>query len=498
MKNFRSILVVVTLFSGIFLCAGQASDLRNWLSDHPAIENAIVWVQGDGNFLLYPHWTWEMKKTLQNYFTKMRQPSSDLNLQANSQFSPTTYRVYYPEAQAFELFAANVAHVLDIEINKRVPWSITSLPPVQLKLLLSSDSYFARIAPSKTNTYPTGIQADRDFADVPENDNQGEANSDPRIGFDFVSGKTSGSHRSLIGNSPIETLALLTVFMRDNYGHGDPHNGRKSYEAHRWLTQRLSADPILPYGVMNYGCHSAGKLMVDLARSVNIPLLAVRNQNDGSMNDGHFFNRTHAGLVFGYGTSDWRMLWHTDEIYCMPGEPCIPFDENTGTLYDGILAAKIYFDHRWLKPQTLTKAGFVICMKRVIPEKGFGQTSRQEYEDRYDFGILGGYWKNNANSDLSSLLRLVQNYDVLGSDWFELHQKNLLLPRLKRFIRIWSKGFSTNDLLEIHSPEDYDKRVSACLKAVGGQAGIDKLIEVWKNNRSKDLTPRNNLQTQNY
>jgi len=79
-----------------------------------------------------------------------------------------------------------------------VPWSIQSRPTAELDQLLASGSYFARIIPSVSpNEYPAGIQPNRDFQEAPQDEDQAELIGDPRVGFDFLSGKTSVTHAAL-------------------------------------------------------------------------------------------------------------------------------------------------------------------------------------------------------------------------------------------------------------------------------------------------------------
>ena len=209
------------------------------------------------------------------------------------------FKGYFPADVAFDIYAAHVAHVLVVEARHLVPWSIEHHPAVELDQLLAGASYFARIKPSK-RTPPPDIKADRDFMQRPENVLTGELNSDPRIGFEFVTGKTSVTHATLVGATELETLCHLTVWLRDNVGHGPLQDGHivERMNGLRWLDQRLRVFPGTAVAIANQGCHSAAKLLVDLARSVNIPLLHSLSL-DSHTGDSHamFLDRTHAGLV---------------------------------------------------------------------------------------------------------------------------------------------------------------------------------------------------------
>jgi len=148
--------------------------------------------------------------------------------------------------------------------------------------------------------------------------------------------------------------------------------------------------------------------MVDLARSVNIPLLHVRAlDNELGDQPGDFFSRTHGGLIYGWGgPRQPRVLWHVDDIYASTCDDCFPIDPKTGNLAAPDVAAQMFFDEMWLTPPALIKAGFVYKLERVYPEKGFGHDGRGAYEDRIDYGMMCGYWKKQGKSDLGELFLL--------------------------------------------------------------------------------------------
>ncbi len=470
-----------------------AADLEILLAGKPALKSRIVWVTGDGKRQLFDQWTPTMKSRIGEFYQKMMRAEKNLGMRlpALDKIDPRSGRAFFTADQAFDSYAASVAHVLFVEARRLVPWSIAARPAEELDALLASDSYVSRILPSANTeaNYPAGIKANRDFAETPENAALGELNGDPRIGFDFLSGKTSVSHKSLIGKNELETLAHLTVWLRDNVGHGDLENQISHSSAVRWLTDRLRAAPGLAYAVSNNGCHSASKLMVDLARSVNIPLLHVRAQ-ENDRTDGHFFNRTHGGLVYGWGAPEPRVLWHTDEIYADSGEPSFPLDEQTGTLAEPERAAQMYFDQRWVSPSTLIKAGFAYKLERVYPEKGFGKSSAHEYEDRGDYGLMIGYWRNKGGSKLEEIFRLSQDYALCGETLMMLSCKNILIPQLRSNIKAWKGPSSDGELHMLRPVKDYDERAKAWLNAVGGCRKFQDLYQQWQKNRGNNLLPK--------
>ena len=488
---------VLAVFSAVFLFEAAAAvarpsiDLDSWLNERPALKSRMVWVTGEGKRLAFDQWPRPLKDRFESFYRKLEKGDKNLGMRLASvdNIDKASGRAYFASDQAFDLYAAHAAHVLYVEANRLVPWSIVSRPAEELDVLLAGDRYVSRILPSATTQYPPAIKPNRDFGETPENDALGELNGDPRIGFDFLSGKTSASRRTLIGTDPLETLANLTVWLRDNVGHGDLENSIAHAKTQRWLQDRLSILPGTGVAVANHGCHSASKLMVDLARSVNIPLLHVRSQETDATS-GHFFNRTHGGLVCGWGGREPRVLFHTDEIYAQSGEPSFPLDERTGALASPEAAARMYFDQRWVRPAVLTKAGFVFKLERVFPNKGFGRNGAGAYENRADYGMMIGCWKSRGGSHLDSLFRLEQDYALCGQTLMMLSCKNVLAGQLASNIKAWQGGLSGRELPKMHSVKDFDERAKAWLKAAGGCQKFQDLMKQWKDNRGKNLWRR--------
>jgi hypothetical protein len=398
--------------------------------------------------------------------------------------------MYFTADQAFELYAANVALVLFVEANHLVPWSIQSHPPIELEELLASSSYFARIKPAPNNYYPAGIQANRDFTEPPENEGLGELTEDPRVAYDFVSGKTSALHKSLVGETELDTLVNLTDWLHGNADHGPMAEERITPDkGQRRLADRLRGLPPGQMVTALQGCHSASKLMVDLARAVNIPLLHTRAPDNikGDANS-HFFNRTHGGLVYGWGGRAPRVLWHTDEIYAMPGRICFPINARTGALATPQEAAQQYFDEMWTTPERLAKAGFVYHLERVFPEKGYGHTSRHQSEDRFDYGMMSGHWQKKGTSQLDTIFQFIHDSAMCSGPLLQsaARRTNPKVPLLGN-LKNWKGDFTDEELPLLLSNEEYFSRAAACLKAIGGADKLPDLIAQAKANRGKNL-----------
>ena len=464
--------------------APTAPALDAFLESAPALRDRIAWIAGNGKRVNLADWTPAQKARLEYFYQRIAAGTRDLamHLPAEKDMDSGGH-FYYTADVAFDVYAAHVAHVLNVEARHLVPWSIQSRPGVELDELLNSNAYFARIGPSQGNTYPAGIQAGRDFTDPPENEALGELISDPRIGYDFLSGKTSSAHKSLIGKTELETLANLTVWLRDNVTHGpldgDPIARAK---AQRWLDLRLQPSKGSKTAMSVGGCHSSAHLLVDLARSINIPLLHVRAL-DNELGDqaGHFFSRTHGGLIYAWGTPRLtRVLWHVDDAYASTPDDCFPLDPKTGALAAPDVATQIFFDEMWPTPQTLIKAGFVYKLETVFPEKGFGHDGRGAYEDRIDYGKACGYWKKQGKSNLGELYLLTHAYTICGEPLLSLSVSGVVEAQLTDNIKGDIGSLPASDFTAPHTmAEGFDTR--------GGPDQVKKRIKEYEDSRGNNL-----------
>jgi hypothetical protein len=457
----------------------QSADLDAWLAAHPLIRNRIVWTAGDGRALPIAAWPAAMRGRLGAFYQGLLAGRRDLGIRLPD---VAPFKGYFAADVAFDIYAAHVAHVLVVEARHLVPWSIERRPAVELDQLLAGASYFARIKPSK-RTLPPDIQADRDFMQRPENVLTGELNSDPRIGFDFVTGKTSMTHATLAGATELETLCHLTAWLRDNVGHGPLGDGHlvDRMNGLRWLDQRLRAFPGMPWAIANQGCHSAAKLIVDLARSVNIPLLHTLSL-DSHSGDAHtmFLDRTHAGLVYGWGGARPRMCWHTDTLYAREGKICFPIDERTGALLPQREADQRFFDASWLSPAELSQTGFVPHLETVFPDRGDGHDSRGVYEQNWDYGTMLGRWKLN-DAGLDELYDWSRNYDLCGADLLQLSCNRVVTVQLQRNFAKWRGVHTEAEMPPMPSFAAFETRAAAGVNALGGR---DKCLQAIRDKRA--------------
>jgi hypothetical protein len=480
----------------VILTVRRVGTLETLLDGLPKVKASLVWTTGEGRRLPYAAWPVTLKSRFSELFQKLMENQKDLGMSLPSideSANGGSNRVYYSADQAFDLYAAHAAHVLFVEYKHLVPWTLKDFPEIQLEELLQSSSYVARIKPSP-NQYPEGIQPNRDFQEAPENEGLGELNGDPRIGYLFLNGKTSRRHRNLIGATQAETLVNLTAWLRDNVGHG-PLEGenldkeRAALQKHnRWLDGRLSAPAGYRTAVAILGCHSASKLMVDLARSVNIPLLHVRALDNQLKDDtaGHYFSRTHGGLIFGRGTHP-LVLWHTDDVYAQPGSLCYPVDTASGQLLDQAAADKKFFETHWTTPGVLERAGFLFKLELVKPGEGYGLGTRGEYEDRYDFGMGIGYWNKKGASQLDSLYQIVYEGELCGSNMVQMAANQIIETQLDLNIKEYLGDVDPKTLPLLKPVKAYGNAARTALKGLGGSEKFIAIDKKREEDRGSDL-----------
>jgi hypothetical protein len=294
-----------------------------------------------------------------------------------------------------------------------------------------------------------------------------------------MTGKTSKTGKKLIGNDQIQTVANLTIWLRDNVGHGALDY---SEPAQRFLESRLHPKQGEKVAVTELGCHSSAKLMVDLARSVNIPLLHIRSQ-EHDRKDAHFFNRTHGGLIIGWGGPTPRILTHTDDIYAMPDEPAFPIDKH-GVLLPPEQAARAVFYQRWKTASQLRAEGFVYDLQKVYPEKGFGVTSAGIYENRADYGMFIGYWKQNI---LDEMARWKQKYELCSNDVLSLSCRKSLAAQYYVNLDRWKKELVLTEMPAMPTGAEFEKRGNVCVKAFESCDDYKQKVDAWKNDRGSGL-----------
>ena len=211
---------------------------------------------------------------------------------------------------ARDVYLAQVAHVLYLDVYRKVPWRLVDWSDHELSYLLSSKVCFRaeRLGASRELYYTVHLSSRSD-----ETEN---ILHDPRIVYRFMN-STPEQGECLIGATPGETGQNLTGWFHDYLWHNpaqlDKDNFYLEYPCVEHRLQRHPVDPLGEVYLTPSGCGSASSLFADLMRSVNIPVRKVHNVLlSASGVEGH-----HCGLVFDWqgGSGRGRYLLHTDDIY---------------------------------------------------------------------------------------------------------------------------------------------------------------------------------------
>ena len=240
------------------------------------------------------------------------------------------------------IYVSQVAHALWLDMSGRVPWHLEDWSDLELGYLLSSKVCFSahRLMPGNQLHYVVYASSSTDATE--------SILSDPRIPLRFMEQEPEQGTR-LIAATPSETGQNLSGWFHDYVWHApDDFAYWEFLRANPLLEDRLRRHDVPPYGNVYIvsGCSSASALFADLMRSVNVPILKVRN-NLLSV-DGEASN--HSGMEFDWQGGRGRYLLHTDDIYTGsyfndPTPP--PVGANRGVAL---------WDHVWLDPTKFGQA----------------------------------------------------------------------------------------------------------------------------------------------
>lgn len=371
------------------------------------LRQGLLWQTGTGALRSYDEWTPAQRDRLDALEQRLREAGPDLGWAARLELGlrcpdvasnlslrrrPDGPRCLFLTAdQAFDLYAAHVAHAFALEATGAVPWSIVDLPAAERHELLASPRYHAIILPDAVGLgsepyYPAHIRPGRDYqlpARVQNTAGPMGLCCDPRVGYWFLRGLARTSGVDLVASTEAQTMANLIAWVSQNLGHGgDGTDSTDAYFiAHAELRDRLIAEHRDFTGGSSWtglfapaGCHSAANLLHDLARSVNIPLLVAGISDTG----------LHAGLLFRWNRTDPRICHHVDDVYIANGlVPCFPVDA-AGVMLDAAATARHVFDVAFAPPIDLSRFGFHHAAS-------YEPWYRVSF-DSADYGARAGYW----------------------------------------------------------------------------------------------------------
>ncbi len=412
---------------------GQPTPIRNGalsaaLAGCSSLEAQIIWEDGDGTRTSYAHWPASKKARLDTLFDGIANGDSDLGLDCPDRKvnlwydgAPVAGALFFTANQAFDAYAANVAHALYLEMNHLVPWSIFDHRRGELAEIFDSSRYYTRIlANPYSATYPPGIVPGRDFWNAASRRAAAwEAVCDPRIGYEFLSGTLRGTQYSssgerLLGPSEQETLANITWWFYQDVVHGPLTPAPGDQLSRIYLSDRLRPDASTRRITLTAGCHSAANLFHDLAQSVNIPLLHVATADPGSGNSVDIDANRHSGLIYGWEGGSPLTLEHVDDVYALfPSvSPTPPPGISPGSPEWLAWMRTFFFKSTWIPAATLDEWGY----QGTSSDAPVGPDD--PYADRgsggaglADQGVFAGWWPPNAAEDANLPTRSWGNYE---------------------------------------------------------------------------------------
>lgn len=472
-----------------------------WLTEQ------IIWETGSGERIQYPDWPVEKKDRLNELFDRIMRNERDLGIRCRD---PGTYlrngeiwtNRFLTEVQAFDIYAAHVAHVFYLEVTRQVPWSILNRPPVELKELLASERYHARIvAPQNQWSISFGdFRPYQDFQLLPERFLDVSTICDPRVGYLFLRGENSSGSLDLLGTTEEETLKNLSLWVARNFIHP---NGDVPLPIPSTLQERLSVVAIdredIRAIVATAGCHTVASTLVDLARSINIPLMSVtyttlnphelaQIQFRGSGGFPHFFRLpTHKGLVYNWGTNP-RIIRHTDDLYERRNFPGFLLESDGRRMTSQRELAQRFFDTLWVVPNTLESWGLQHFRNYPQVQSGidFGIYNQRGAYFHENFGPFLGFFRrsgigegNTTSSRLQSRYEYEQKYQLcswgLFIEWYCNLSEADFLSRIRGNIEFESV-FS---LPVVRTAGDFYNRAAACVTAYGGCSEARGVHQEW-------------------
>lgn len=343
----------------------------------------VYWVSPIGKRLDYSRWPAHRKNRLNELFHKLWNDAADLGLSCPD---PHISLYYMTAAQAEDVYLAHVAHVLYMEYSNKGVIQLRHIPGAELSELLSPAAYHQPIPSGATRiVYPRNMGPGEGYR-VPFGASHGRGLlCDPRDGYRFM------KKHNLIGTDAEETLIKITAFFRDEMTHGA--GNLANAKNHAFLRDRLvryrnrAVNNETSYWA-NMGCHSAGTTFVDLARSVNIPLLSVRTRDSNVENP-------HSGIVYRWTREDSRILTHVDDIYTSGTTWIVfPVTPNGAQLVQASAEEKDaqFFHVYWRSPTDVRSYGFDFRLSKLVRNQPISQcaSSLCDYSDN---GWYAGRWR---------------------------------------------------------------------------------------------------------
>ena len=302
-------------------------DVRQFLRQNPRVGRAMKWLGTDNLLRPYGEWPRALREKLVLAIDQLLGEGTglpDVAINRAAKFldddSPTITILSKEDAE--DLYVANVANSLLLEMVGAVPWSLDELSERELELLLSSQGFFFGY---RSHFSATGYGVAGSTAPAP-----------PELIREFLAAK------NIVGGSRYETIVTLIDWARYRLYHYIGHGTAKNAEAH-WhhrgkapLARILTGTTTTTLCVWGEdschyhwtaGCHGTNWFFIHMLRAVNIPVEYV----------------TWGGHAVPSFPSEGLYLSHGDDPYAQTAHYAWPFPEPFPTS-EMLISEDIYSD----------------------------------------------------------------------------------------------------------------------------------------------------------
>ncbi|MBI4700221.1 MAG: hypothetical protein HY744_03475 [Deltaproteobacteria bacterium] len=192
--------------------------VEDLLAAYPVLAHALEWElpdSGKSKRECYAQWPLARKKILNDYYKQLLKiDGSDLGFPVApadfaGQLEPGSGRLYLRHDQALHIYAKYAAWALFLEATDKLKWKLHDMTLPELKTMLASSHYHARIRPTGYPLFPGGITPGTDFQICYPMQPYFAPRSDPRIGYWFL----TGLHK----NHPAHNEYLLGATQEDGH-----------------------------------------------------------------------------------------------------------------------------------------------------------------------------------------------------------------------------------------------------------------------------------------
>ena len=265
--------------------ATAATDVVRFLRENPRIAAAMLWMGADNQQKPYAEWPQALKDKLALAVDQLRGdgttglPEVMTNQAADILGDDESVTTILSIEDAEDLYVANVAYSLMLDMSGQLPWSLDDLTEHELALLLSSrvngwhdevflqqSGFYSRYGSfSAVTGYLIGIT--------------GILPAPPELIRDFMAAE------GLVGDSRYETIIRTIHWARQHLTHFSGGHSAKNFENH-WdyrgappLARILAGTTHKEGGHSRYftaGCHGTNWFLIHLLRAVNIPVQYLR------------------------------------------------------------------------------------------------------------------------------------------------------------------------------------------------------------------------------